>query len=79
MNRPSRSLLVLAALALLIGLLEPSIEVAWKCRSGQETSEACVWGRSFLPLGRALGLVIVAPIAFAVLLALREAWRAMRR
>ena len=78
MKRPSRSLLICAALALIIGIVEPSLEVAWKCRSGQATSEACVWGRSLLPLGRALGLLVVAPIAFGVLLALRGAWRAMR-
>jgi hypothetical protein len=75
MNRPRRSIVVLACVALVIGLVEPSLEVAWKCRAGFESSEACVWGKSFLPLGRAVGLVIIAPLAFGVLLLLRSAWR----
>ena len=78
MNRPSNSLLVCAALAIIIGLLEPSIDLAWKCRSGQEASEACVWGRSYLPLARALGLLVVAPLAFGALLLVRRVWRATR-
>src|SRR5688500_941143 len=65
MKLPSNSLLLCAALAIVIGLVEPSIEVAWKCRGGHETSEACTWGRSYLPLSRALGLLVVAPLALA--------------
>lgn len=75
MNRPSNSFLFCAALAIVIGLVEPSIEVAWKCRSGHETSEACVWGRSYLPLSRALGLLVITPVTFAVLLLVRRLWR----
>jgi hypothetical protein len=75
MNRPSRSLVVLACIALAIGLIEPSLEIAWKCRDGFETSEACVWGKSFLPLGRAVGIVLIAPAAFAVMLVIRWMWR----
>ena len=73
MNTPSRSLLLRAAIALAIGLIEPSLEIAWKCRTGLETTEACVWGRSYLPLGRAIGLVVIAPLAFAVLSLLMRA------
>lgn len=75
MNRPSNSLLACAALAIIVGLVEPSVEVAWKCRSGHEASEACVWGRSYLPLSRALGLLVIAPVTFAVLLMVRRLWR----
>lgn len=75
MNRPSNSLLLCAALAIIVGLVEPSMEVAWKCRSGHETSEACVWGRSYLPLSRVLGLLVIAPVTFAVLLLVRRLWR----
>jgi hypothetical protein len=55
------------ALALLIGIAEPHVELWWHCRAGFEHSEACVWGRSYLPLMRWLAPAIVAPIAFFVL------------
>jgi hypothetical protein len=79
MNTRSRSLLLRAAIALAIGLIEPSLEIAWKCRAGLETTEACVWGRSYLPLGRAIGLVVIAPLAFAVLSLIRWAWSSRLR
>ena len=75
MIRPSNSLLLGAAQAIIVGLVEPSMEVAWKCRSGHETTEACVWGRSYLPLSRALALLVIAPVTFAVLLLVRRLWR----
>jgi hypothetical protein len=74
MRRPSRTVVLLAIVALAIGLAEPSLEVAWRCRRGFESSEACVWGRSLLPLGRAVGLLFIAPVAFGVLLLIRAAW-----
>jgi hypothetical protein len=76
MSRPSGTVLALIVVALAVGLVEPSVEVAWKCRAGFETSEACVWGKSYLPLGRAIGLVFVAPLTFGMLMLLRGAWRA---
>jgi len=75
MKAPSRSTWILLSLALAVGLVEPYLEIAWKCRQGFETSEACVWGRSFLPLGRVAGLVLVAPFAFLVLWVIRRVWR----
>ena len=72
MSRPSRSLLVLGCIALAVGVAEPPLEVAWKCRAGFESSEACVWGRALLPLGRAAGLVIITPITFGVLYCIRR-------
>ena len=66
----------MALSALASGIVEPFAEVAWKCRTGFETSEACVWGRSYLPLGRVAGLVIVAPLAFGMLFLIRWAWQA---
>ena len=56
MSRISSNLVWRLIIALAIGWAEPSIELARKCREGFETSEACVWGRSYLPLSRALGL-----------------------
>ncbi len=49
-------------------MAEPYVEIAWKCRAGLETSEACVWGRSYLSLGKWLAPVIIAPVAFIALL-----------
>jgi len=61
---------LLLASALAIGIAEPYLEIAWKCRAGLEATEACVWGRAYLPLGRWLAPVIVAPVALVVLLVL---------
>ena len=74
MTRPSRSTLICAAIALAVGLAEPYAELAWKCRAGYETSEACVWGRSLFPLGRIAGLLIIAPLTFCLLAIVRYVW-----
>jgi hypothetical protein len=67
MKTPSGWLIARVVIAVAAGLVEPYAEIAWKCRAGFETSEACVWGKAYLPLGRVAGLVIIAPIAFATL------------
>ena len=61
--------------AVLIGVLWPHVELLWKCRAGFEHSEACVWGRSYMPLSRWLEPLIAAPIAFFVLVLITLAWR----
>jgi hypothetical protein len=61
--------------AVVIGVVWPHAELLWKCRSGLEHSEACVWGRSYMPLSRWVEPAIVAPIAFFVLVLLGLAWR----
>ena len=71
-------LLLTGLVALAIGIVEPYVEIAWKCRAGLETSEACVWGRSLFPLGRIVSPVVIAPLAFIVLLSLSWAWRQWR-
>jgi hypothetical protein len=73
--RPSRSTLLLACLALAIGVVGPSVDVAWKCRAGFETREACVWGKSLLPLSLAVSIFLVTPITFGILCLGRAAWR----
>jgi hypothetical protein len=75
MNGPRRSLLILVFIALAIGLAEPPLEIAWKCRTGLEASEACVWGKSYLPLGRVVGLVIISPVSLGILLLGRWGWQ----
>jgi hypothetical protein len=76
LRAPRHTLVVLACIALAVGLLEPYLEIAWKCRAGFEASEACVWGKSLMPLGRIAGLDIVAPVTFVALLVIRWAWHA---
>jgi hypothetical protein len=75
MRRPSRSTVVLALAALVIALSQPLVEVIWRCREGYESSEACVWGKSLLPLTVGIGLILVAPIVFGVLCLIRAAWQ----
>jgi hypothetical protein len=70
---------VLVAAAVAIGIAEPYVELAWKCRAGFEHSEACVWGRSFLSLGRWIAPLFVIPLALAVLFLLAAAWDWARR
>ena len=78
MDKRSRSRLFRAGVALLVGLAEPAIEVAWKCRAGHEITEACVWGRSLMPLLRIIGLVLIAPLVYGALTLGMHAWRAWR-
>jgi hypothetical protein len=79
MSGSRRTLIILAGIALAVGLAEPSLEVAWKCRAGFESSEACVWGKSLMPLGRAVGLVVIAPLTFGALLLMRLFWQSRVR
>lgn len=74
MRAPSRSTLVLIGLALAVGVAEPYLELAWKCRAGLQASEACVWGRSYFALSRAVGVILVAPLAFVALVVARHVW-----
>ena len=78
MRRPSRSTFVLGLTALAVALAQPFVELIWKCRQGFETSEPCVWGKSLLPLTSSVGLIVVAPLLFGVLLFVRALWRAAR-
>jgi hypothetical protein len=75
MNRSRPSLLTLACIALVIGLVIPVLDVVWKCRAGFETSEACVWGKSLFPLMGAISLVIIAPVTFGLLVFIRWLWQ----
>jgi hypothetical protein len=69
----------LILLAVLIGVIEPRVEVAFKCREGFEHSEACVWARSYLPLGQVVAPVIVTPVALLLLLIGRSLVRRANR
>ena len=64
------SLLTALALGLLTGIAYPLIDLALACRTS--TSEACVWGKAYLPLTLGVSLVlvggIVAGLAYALLM-----------
>lgn len=61
--RTAVRLLVSIALAAAV----PPLRVWWTC--GREPmSEACVWGKSFLPLSVGLALLFGAPVIFALIL-----------
>jgi hypothetical protein len=53
--------------AAIIGVSYPYAELAWKCRSNSQDSEACVWGRAYMPLSRWAEPLIVIPVAFLLL------------
>jgi len=59
-----RELWLAASAALVIGLLEPHAELAWKCREGYGASEACVWGRAYFTLAQVLTPLILSPLIF---------------
>ena len=54
-----------AAIALVVGAFTgvgyPLLDLAWACRSA--TSEACVWGKAYLPLTMVLSVVLLGGVA----------------
>ena len=64
MNPRRRELWIRAILALAIGIAWPYVELRWNCRSGFEESEACVWGKAYLPFSRWVYPLIVGPVLF---------------
>ena len=67
-----RDMWLAAALALAVGLVEPYIELAWKCRAGFEATEACVWGRSYFRVAQVLTPLILSPFLFGAWLLLTK-------
>jgi hypothetical protein len=69
MLTPRSSLLTALALGLLAGIAYPLIDLALACRA--PSSEACVWGKAYLPLTLGVSLVllggVVVALAYAVL------------
>jgi hypothetical protein len=56
-------------LGVIAGAVYPFIDLAWSCRVAD--SEACVWGKAYLPLTLAISIPlvggIVAALAYAML------------
>lgn len=63
-------MLTALALGLLAGIAYPFIDLALACHS--LTSEACVWGKAYLPLTLGVSVVllggVVAALAYALLM-----------
>ncbi len=73
-----RSRFLRIALAALVGLAAPYVELAVHCRA--PASEACVWGRAYLPLTRPVYFVLFGLLAYVVLALLaRRAWKRPER
>jgi hypothetical protein len=64
------------ALGLIAGVAYPFIDLALACRV--PTSEACVWGKAYLPLTLGLSLVMVGGVV-AILMYLFLAWKRQRK
>jgi hypothetical protein len=60
------TVIVWVAFGVVAGLLYPYGELAWTCREGHASSEACVWARAYFPLSRWVEPVIVTPIALGI-------------
>jgi len=70
-----RALRILVAIA--VALAFPYGQLWWQCRGALRVSEACVWGRAYLPLTRVVLPLLVAPIVF-LLLTLISRWRSQK-
>jgi hypothetical protein len=62
------SLLIALAIGLLAGIAYPLVDLALACRA--PVSEACVWGKAYLPLTLGLSLVLVGGVVSALAYAL---------
>jgi hypothetical protein len=51
-----------------VGVAYPYVEIALACR--EPASEACVWGKAYFPLTLTVSLVLLGPLAAAVVYAL---------
>ena len=71
-----RNIVVAMAVGLVVATAYPLVDLALSCRAPQ--SEACVWGKAYLPLTFGLSIPIVGTLAAAVTYAL-IAWVARRK
>jgi hypothetical protein len=71
------SLIVAISVALFVGVAYPYVDLALACRNA--TSEACVWGKAYLPLTLGLSLVLIGGGTAGVVYAGLAYWRKSRR
>lgn len=65
---PLGASLLKLALAAVVGIAYPYLELAWRCREAAAASEACVWGRAYFPLTRWVEPLLVTPVAFLAIM-----------
>jgi hypothetical protein len=61
-------LLIALCAGLAVGVGYPYVEIALACR--EPASEACVWGKAYFSLTLAVSIVLLGPVAAAVVYAL---------
>jgi hypothetical protein len=61
------SLLTALAIGLLVGVTYPVVDLGLACRS--PASEACVWGKAYLPLTLGVSVVLLGGLVAALLYA----------
>jgi hypothetical protein len=61
------SLLIALAIGLLVGLIYPVVDLGVACR--KPTSEACVWGKAYLPLTLGASVMLLGGVVTALVYA----------
>ncbi len=75
MTARTKALVSAIVIGAAVGAAYPFIDVALSCRAPD--SEACVWGKAYLPLSLAISIPILGGVVAAVAYAL-WAWRSAR-
>ena len=65
--------LIALCVGLIVGAGYPFVDVGLACRA--PTSEACVWGKAYLPLTLGVSLVVLGGVVTALLYAALTWWR----
>lgn len=72
MLRRRSSFLVALAIGLIVGVSYPIVDLRLACRA--PSSEACVWGKAYLPLTLAVSVVLLGGVVTALVYAALR-WR----
>ena len=59
------SLLIALTVGLMVGIGYPFVDISLACRA--PTSEACVWGKAYLPLTLSVSVVLLGGVVAALL------------
>jgi hypothetical protein len=76
MHRGRRRLFEALAVGALVGVGYPIVDVLMACRAPD--SEACVWGKAYLPLSLALSVPLLGGSVAGLLYVAQRAWRKRR-
>ena len=75
MTPRTKAILGAIAIGMLVGTAYPFVDVALSCRVPE--SEACVWGKAYLPLSLGISIPIIGGVVAGVAYAL-WAWQSTR-